>query len=150
MVIRNEFPTAEERERYYKERTGQVFEGENERDPSNTYERKPWVIGMDLASEGGDHTAFSFVVRLEGNMAQYGADIRRFVDAMVFKLEKNVKKGKWEDLPIEQAFDLLKAEVAELQAEVHGDRNMVRTMLEAADVANFALIVASIVMERGR
>jgi hypothetical protein len=89
-------------------------------------------------------------VSLSGDMAKYGPDIRRFIDAMIYKLEKNVAKGKWEDLPIERAFKLLEGEVYELQAEVHGDRNMVRTMLEAADVANFALIVAAIAMERGR
>lgn len=93
---------------------------------------------------------FSFVTTLRGDMAKYGPDIRRFIDAMVFKLEKNVHKGRWDDLTIEQAFQLLKREVAELDVEVMGDRNMVRTMLEAADVANFALIVAAIVMERGR
>lgn len=93
---------------------------------------------------------FSFVTTLRGDMAKYGPDIRRFVDAMVFKLEKNATKGRWETYSLEQAFDLLLGEVAELQTEVHGDRNMVRTMLEAADVANFALIVAAIAMERGR
>lgn len=93
---------------------------------------------------------FSFVTMLRGDMAKYGPDIRRFIEAMIYKLEKNVAKGKWEDLPIEAAFKLLQMEVNELHDEVHGDRNMVRTMLEAADVANFALIVAAIVMERGR
>lgn len=93
---------------------------------------------------------FSFVTTLRGDMAKYGPDIRRFIDAMIYKLERNAHKGRWEDLSLEKAFDLLKREVCELDVEVKGDRNMVRTMLEAADVANFALIVAAIVMERGR
>lgn len=94
--------------------------------------------------------SFGFTTVLQGDMAKYGPDIRRFIDAMIYKLEKNAPKGRWETYSLEQAFDLLKQEVDELQVEVHGDRNMVRTMLEAADVANFALIVAAIVMERGR
>jgi len=40
--------------------------------------------------------------------------------------------------------------VQELDVEVHGTRNMIKTTLEAADVANFALMVAAIAMERGR
>lgn len=104
----------------------------------------------EKAAPTPDTPSFNFVVSLHGDMAKYGPDIRRFVEAMIYKLEKNVTKGKWEDLAIERAFKLLEGEVDELRAEVHGDRNMVRTMLEAADVANFALIVASIAMERGR
>lgn len=93
---------------------------------------------------------FTFVTKLDGNMAQYGPDIRRFVDAMIYKLERNAPKGRWEKYSLEDAFGLLQKEVEELRAEITGDKNMVRTMLEAADVANFALIVAAIVMERGR
>lgn len=94
--------------------------------------------------------SFNFEVTLKGELAQYGPDIRRFIEAMVYKLAKNAHKGKWEGLSIEQAHDLLKREVSELDVEVHGSRNMVAVMLEAADVANFALIVAAIAMERGR
>jgi hypothetical protein len=101
--------------------------------------------------EGGAKApSFSFYVNLDGALAQYGPDIRRFIDAMVYKLEKNAHKGRWEGLSIEQAFDLLKREVQELDVEVHGTRNMIKTTLEAADVANFALMVAAIAMERVR
>lgn len=104
-----------------------------------------------LAKTGvAEKATFDFTVKLEGDMIKYGPDIRRFVDAMIYKLEKNAHKGRWEDLSLEDAFMRLTDEVSELKAEVHGDRNMVRTMLEAADVANFALIVAAIAMERGR
>jgi NTP pyrophosphatase (non-canonical NTP hydrolase) len=99
---------------------------------------------------GGEKPPFTFTVTLSGDMAQYGPDIRRFVDAMVYKLERNAHKGRWENLTLSNAFQLLLGEVQELQEEVNGDQNMVRTMLEAADVANFALMVAAIVMERGR
>ena len=99
---------------------------------------------------GAKAPSFTFEVTLKDELAQYGPDIRRFVEAMVYKLGKNAHKGKWDGKSIEESFDGLKAEVAELQAEVHGTRNMVAVMLEAADVANFALIVAAIAMERGR
>ena len=105
-----------------------------------------------LAGEGASAPgpAYNFAITLDGELAQYGPDIRRFVEAMVYKLAKNAHKGKWDGKSIEESFDGLKAEVDELQVEVHGTRNMVAVMLEAADVANFALIVAAIAMERGR
>lgn len=100
--------------------------------------------------------SFGWTVNLTGDMAQYGPDIRRFVDAMVYKLEKNAHKGRWDGLTVEQAFALLEKEVAELRAELFSDDgsfklpNMVKVLLEAGDVANFALIASAIVMERGR
>ena len=116
-----------------------------------SYNNHPVFTGVAEKAAPTLRPNFHFNVSLSGDMAKYGPDIRRFVEAMIFKLEKNVAKGKWEDLPIERAFKLLTDEVAELDDEINrGDRNMVRTMLEAADVANFALIVAAIVMERGR
>lgn len=101
-------------------------------------------------------TTFSFVVNLEGSLVQYGPDIRRFVDAMVYKLGKNAHKGRWEDLSAVHAFGLLEKEVAELREELFESDgrakqpNMIAASLEAADIANFALIVAAILMERGR
>ena len=92
--------------------------------------------------------SINFVMTIPGEMANYAHEIRRFVDAMVYKLEKNAHKGKWENLSVDEAFKLLRKEVDELQAEVGG--NTTKTLLEAADVANFALMVASIAIERGR
>lgn len=86
---------------------------------------------------------------LPPEVEQYEHDIRRFVDAMVYKLKVHSKKGRWEDLPATAALELLAGEVTELtKAMVEG--NMVETMLEAADVANYALIIASIAVERGK
>jgi len=91
--------------------------------------------------------SFNFIVKLEGDLVQYGPDIRRFVDAMVYKLGCNVHKGRWEGLKETESVGLLQKEVVELQEAVLGG-NMVEIMLEAADVANFALITAAIAMEK--
>jgi hypothetical protein len=111
---------------------------------------------MGVAEKAAPTPTFAWTVELKGSMAQYGPDIRRFIDAMVYKLEKNAGKGRWDNKTVEQAFELLGKEVEELRAELFSDDgsfklpNMVKTLLEAADVANFALIASAIVMERGR
>ncbi len=74
--------------------------------------------------------------------------LKRFNDAMRYKLLKNAHKGRWEDLPLADALAKLKAEVAELEAAIE-QGNTVEILLEAADVANFAMITASIAVERG-
>ena len=141
-----------ERMDHYIERM-RVLAGEGAKIPFSDKAVPARVPSDDLTTEetgGAKVPSFNFTVNLDGELAQYGPDIRRFVEAMTYKLAKNAHKGKWEGLSIEEAFDRLKEETAELQAEVHGTRNMVAVMLEAADVANFALIVAAIAMERGR
>lgn len=89
-----------------------------------------------------------FTVTIPGEMAHLRNDIRRFVDAMVFKLEKNAHKGRWEDRSLQDNFALLLKEIDELKLEIGG--NTMKTVLEAADVANFAMIIASIAVERGK
>lgn len=85
-------------------------------------------------------------------------DYKKYVDAfgqrMLAKLQKNEHKGEWEGLPLRQAFILLEQEVFELRAEVMqlelghpDDADIVNNLLdEAADVANFALIIASVAL----
>jgi NTP pyrophosphatase (non-canonical NTP hydrolase) len=90
----------------------------------------------------------NFTVTIPGECAQYAHDIRRFVDAMIFKLEKNIDKGRWESYSVEDAFHLLQKETQELFQELGG--NSMKVVMEAADVANFAMIVASIAIERNR
>ena len=66
---------------------------------------------------------------------------------MVYKLSKNAHKGKWSDLDVDAAFARMEGERVELQeAMVNG--NTVEVLLEAADVANFALILANIAVTR--
>lgn len=75
-------------------------------------------------------------------------EIRRFVEAMLFKLRKNAHKGKWEGCDLTKAFDLMRAETNELEQAAR-EGNSVEILMEGADVANFALIVASIATEKG-
>lgn len=82
-------------------------------------------------------------------MEQYEHDIRRFVSAMVYKLKVHHKKGRWEDLSVEEAMRRLREEVEEVEEALRGG-NFIESTLELADVANFALIAASIVTERGK
>lgn len=78
----------------------------------------------------------------------YADDIRRFVHAMVYKLKVHSGKGRWEELGIDKAVRLLAGEVMELDEAVK-DGNLIEVLTEAADCANFAMIVASIATERG-
>lgn len=80
-------------------------------------------------------------------LSLYEHDIRRFVDAMKYKLRKNAHKGRWETYDQNTAQQLLLDEVEEL-AEAIKEGNMVEIMLEAADVANFAMMIAVMSMER--
>jgi hypothetical protein len=105
-------------------------------------------IDAIISDARGDQPAVTIAFRLEGDMVQYAHDIRRFVDAMLYKLEKNAHKGRWSGLSVDEAFQLLLKEVEELRREVGG--NSVKNVLEAADVANFAMMIASIATERGR
>lgn len=89
------------------------------------------------------------VVTLPEEVEQYEDDIRRFVHAMVYKLKIHHNKGRWEDLPIGKALQLLRGEVKELDEAMRGG-NLIEILTEAADVGNFAMIIASIATERGQ
>lgn len=78
----------------------------------------------------------------------YEAELKQLVDAMRYKLKKNAHKGKWEGMTLDKAIELLKGEVAELEEAASRDSD-IEIILEAADVANFALIVANLAMKRG-
>lgn len=91
----------------------------------------------------------SLIINLPPEVEPYREDIRRFVDAMVFKLKVHHRKGRWEEKTIAEYLPLLDGEVQELQEAVK-QGNMVETLLEAADVANMALIVSAIAVERGK
>jgi len=95
------------------------------------------------------HSQLNFVVKMPKGTEQYVNDVRRFVDAMLFKLAKNAHKGRWEEMSIYEAMVRLDEESAELKEAVSGG-NTIEMVLEAADVANFAMIACSITMERGR
>lgn len=89
----------------------------------------------------------NFTVAIPGEMAAYAPHIRRFIEAMIYKLKLNAHKGMWDSYRETEAVGLMQREVIELQEAVL-DGNMVEIMLEAADVANFAMIVSAITIER--
>ena len=71
---------------------------------------------------------------------RYEADIIEFNDAMMYKLKVHQSKGHWEDADLLEMLRRLREEVEELnEATLEG--NSIEIMLEAADVANFALII---------
>lgn len=81
--------------------------------------------------------------QLNGEMGQYAKDISDFVNQMLAKLEKNLHKGRWEGLTINYIMDCLAEEILELNDALEdGDKQAI--YFEAADVANFAMIIASI------
>lgn len=102
------------------------------------------VDPVNIIRQGGFIT-----ISLPPEVMPYQHEIRRFVEAMVYKLVKHSGKGKWEGYDVEKTLGLLGGEVKELQEAL--DRgNMVEILLEAADVGNYALILSAIVMERGK
>lgn len=73
-------------------------------------------------------------------------DLQRFFDAMIYKLRRNAHKGRWETLALADALDAADREFQELVAAVqYGSTSEV--LMEAADVANQALIVAAVALE---
>lgn len=88
-------------------------------------------------------------IAIPPEVAQYSEDIRRFVDAMVYKLGQKAHKGRWENMPIDRGMKLLSEEVQELTEAIQRG-NLVEVLLEAADVGNFALIISAIAFERGK
>ena len=78
-------------------------------------------------------------------MSRFQRYVDEFSKLMVEKLERNAHKGEWEGISYEQLFGLLHLELVELEnavnyPETHSIDDALR---EAADVANFALMIAS-------
>lgn len=90
-------------------------------------------------------------IHIPENCEPYAADIKRFVDAMVYKLRKNAHKGRWEDLGTAEAYQLMCGEAEELRTEIERETpNAYDVTFECADVANFALMISSMVTEKAR
>lgn len=87
-------------------------------------------------------------IQLPPEVTPYAEELRRHIDAMVYKLKVHAKKGKWENIDLAQTQELLRAEVDELSDAIKSG-NMVEVLLESADVSNYALIISSIAIERG-
>lgn len=73
-------------------------------------------------------------------------DLKRFFDAMIYKLRENAHKGRWEGVDLAKTLDHIKAEVDELK-EAISEGNVISIVLEGADIANFALIAATIALD---
>lgn len=118
----------------------------------NIAKHEPWCKAIGGNEDPGNKQsegrfAGTLTVILPEEVLPYKTDIARFVEAMIYKLKVHHKKGKWEDRNPKDNLGLLGKEVVELTEAVEGG-NMVEIMLEAADVANFALIQASIAVEK--
>lgn len=74
--------------------------------------------------------------------------ISRFFDAMLFKLRKNAHKSGFTEITVEEAVKRLEEELTELKEAIE-EGNSIEIVLEAADVANFAML-ASVAATEGR
>lgn len=85
-------------------------------------------------------------IPLPPEIAHLRPDLERFTHYMIFKLAKNAHKGRWEDMDLASLFRRMVEEKDELYEAI--DRgNMVEILLEAADVANFAMMIAAAAIE---
>lgn len=73
-------------------------------------------------------------------------DLQRMFDAMIYKLRRNAHKGRWVDTGLDRAFAGLEAETGELRDAI-ANGSTTEILMEAADVANQALICANIGLE---
>lgn len=80
---------------------------------------------------------------------EYEDVIRPFVDAMRYKMANNKHKGerKWVEMAPSTLLSLIEAEVKELE-EAIARGNTTEIMLEAADIANFCMMVANVAVNR--
>jgi hypothetical protein len=73
---------------------------------------------------------------------------RRFVEACVYKLRKNAHKRSYDEADLPELFALMRGEIDELERAV-AEGNSVETLLESSDVANMAMLIATVAMKRG-
>jgi NTP pyrophosphatase (non-canonical NTP hydrolase) len=85
-------------------------------------------------------------IHLPDEIADYEPQLRLFVDAMIYKLAQNSHKGKWEDVNVYEMMSRLAEEMEELH-ESFQKRSTTEALLEAADCANFAMIIALILIK---
>lgn len=87
------------------------------------------------------------LIRIPPELKGYGPDIKRAVDAAIFKLRRNAHRGKWQDMTVEAAVEGLKGEVAELQVAIRNG-NTLEILTESADCMNMSLIIGAIALEQ--
>ena len=91
----------------------------------------------------------SVLITLPAEIEEYADDITAFVDVMIEKLHKNRHKGHWNHVSLHKAVECIIDETKEL-IEAIRNNDLEEIHREAADVANFALIVSSVVHRRNR
>jgi hypothetical protein len=84
-------------------------------------------------------------IEIPPEIKQYVPDLSALFNGMVYKLHKNRHKGKWEDLDLSRAMELIQDEIEELDQALNFGQGG-EALIEACDVANFALIIASIIL----
>lgn len=88
------------------------------------------------------------ILKYPENLEKEVHRISRFFDAMLFKLSKNASKESFDKVDLQTVIGLLKEEVEELEQAIQ-EGSSVETLLEGADVANYALIAAVVAIDRG-
>jgi len=86
-------------------------------------------------------------------VSPYQPYVDEFAKRMLEKLDKNAHKGAWENMTPRNILNLLDIEVNELKDAVYMlgygkpcPEDIEKVIYEAADVANFALIAASVAL----
>lgn len=69
--------------------------------------------------------------------------VTRFADDMAERLEANDHKSGWESMSPARCLLRLEQEVGELRRALHNNESSARIRQEAADVGNFAAMVAA-------
>lgn len=90
----------------------------------------------------------NLVVYVPPELVEIGVapDLQRMFDAMIYKLRRNAHKGRWVDVGLDKAFAGLESESSELKDAI-ANGSTTEILMEAADVANQALICANIGLE---
>ncbi len=92
------------------------------------------------------------ILDIPEEIGHYSHDIQHFVTYMIHKLWVHRKKGHWKDVDINDVMEKLRGEITELQSvlscptpdhEMEKRRYAQECHKEAADVANYALIISS-------
>lgn len=70
-------------------------------------------------------------------------EVKRFSQIMEQKLQMNDHKGGWDDMSVKDLVNRLCQEVLELDRAITMGEDKKNIVFESADVANFAMMVAS-------
>lgn len=79
---------------------------------------------------------------------EYEDVLRPFMDGMRYKLSTNKHKGRaWDEYTLEQLLGRAQEELEELRQAVTGG-NRIEVLLEACDVANFCMMIATLALKQ--